>query len=197
VLGNAMSIALRKPMTLEQFLAWEEHQELRWEYDGFEPVGMTGGTSEHSAIQRNLIFALTGRLRGKPCQPYTSDLKVSVAGVIRYPDAFVVCSPVPRGTLVVTDPVVVFEVLSPSTASTDIGIKNEEYRDTPSIQRYVMLAQDRPFATVFARAGDDWVGHIVSGSAVLDMPEIGIEVPLTELYEGVLFGDAAGSEITT
>jgi Uma2 family endonuclease len=182
-----MSVALRETMSLEDFLAWEEIQELRWEFDGFEPVGMTGGTSEHSAIERNLIFSLTGRLRGKPCQPYTSNLKIFVAGSIRYPDAFVVCSPVPRGTLVVTDPVVVFEILSPSTASIDIGVKNEEYRDTPSIQRYIMLAQDRQLATVFARAGDDWIGHIVSGGAVLRMPEIGIEIPMAELYEGMSF----------
>ncbi len=191
-----MSIALHAPISLEHFLAWEEQQELRWEFDGFEPVAMTGGTSEHSAIQRNLSMAIGTRLRGKPCQLYTSDLKVFVAGAIRYPDAFVVCSPVQRGTLVVTNPVVVFEVLSPSTASTDMGIKNEEYRDTPSIKRYVMLAQDRQFATVFARDGDDWVGHIVSGTAVLDMPEIGIEVPLAELYEGVPLGDAPRSGST-
>jgi Uma2 family endonuclease len=189
-----MSVALQRPMGLQEFLVWEDEQELRWEFDGFEPVGMTGGTSEHSAIQRNLIFSLTGRLQGRPCQPYTSDLKISAAGSIRYPDAFVVCSPVPRGTLVVTDPVVVFEVLSPSTASTDIGIKNEEYRDTPSIQRYVMLAQDRQFATVFARVGNDWVGHIVSGAATLDMPEIGIEIPLAELYESVSFEPGIGSK---
>ena len=88
---------------------------------------------------------------------------------------------------------VVFEVQSPSTASTDIGAKNEEYRDTPSIQRYVMLAQDRQHATVFARVGDDWVGHIASGTAVLDMPEIGIEVPLAELHEGTTFEPAAAS----
>ena len=69
----------------------------------------------------------------------------------------------------------------------DVGIKNEEYRDTPSGQRYVMLAQDRQLATVFARAGDDWVGHIVSGDAILGMPEIGIDVALAELYEGVSF----------
>jgi len=182
-----MSIALRKSMSLEAFLAWEEQQALRWEFDGFEPVAMTGGTAEHSAIQRNLYIAVGSRLRGKPCQLYTSDLKVAVAGSIRYPDAFVVCSPVPRGTVMVTDPVVVFEVLSPSTASTDIGIKNQEYRDTPSIQRYVMLSQDDQRATIFARVGDDWVGHIASGDALLAMPEIGIEVPLAELYEGVSF----------
>ncbi|MFL5288680.1 MAG: Uma2 family endonuclease [Rhodopila sp.] len=184
-----MSVALQKRMSLETFLAWEEQQELRWEFDGFEPVAMTGGTAEHSAIQRNLIFALTGRLRGKPCQPYTSDLKIAVAGSIRYPDASVVCSPIPRGTRVVTDPVAVCEVLSPSTASTDIGIKNPEYRDTPSIQHYIMLSQDDQRVTIFARAGDDWIGHIAFGDAVLDMPEIGIEIPLAELYEGVSFAN--------
>lgn len=181
-----MSITLCKPMNLEAFLAWEEQQELRWEFDGFEPIAMTGGTSEHSAIERNLIVAVGGRLRGKPCQLYTSNLKILVSGSIRYPDAFVVCSPVPRGTLVVSDPVVVFEVLSPSTASVDIGVKNEEYRDTASIQRYVML-QERQLATVFARIGSEWVGHIISGDAILSMPELGPEVPLNELYEGVSF----------
>nr|WP_294543972.1 Uma2 family endonuclease [uncultured Rhodopila sp.] len=185
---------MRRPMSLEAFLAWEEQQDLRWEFDGFEPVAMTGGTAGHSAIQRNLIFALTARLRGKPCQPYTSDLKIMVAGSIRYPDAFVVCSPVSRDTLVVTDPVVVFEVLSPGTASTDIGVKNQEYRDTPSIRRYVILSQDDRRATVFAREGDDWVGRIVAGEKVLEMPEIGISVPLAELYEGVSFDGAAAGE---
>lgn len=118
---------------------------------------------------------------------FTADLKVQVAGLIRHPDGFVVCSPVSGSTFVVTDPVGVFEILSPSTATTDIGTKNQEYRDTPSIQRYVMLAQDRQLATVFERVGDDWVGHIMSGDDVLRMPEIGIEVPLAELYEGVDF----------
>jgi Uma2 family endonuclease len=89
---------------------------------------------------------------------------------------------------VVTDPVGVFEVLSPTTASTDIGMKNEEYRDTPSVHRYVLLAQDRKQATMFERIGGDWVGHIVSGDALLLMPEIGIEVPLAELYADVSFG---------
>jgi Uma2 family endonuclease len=107
-----MNVALRKPMTLDAFLDWESRQELRYEFDGFQPIAMTGGTSEHAAIQRNLITALTIRLRGKPCQAYGSELKIAVAGSIRYPDAFVVCSPIPRGSTVVTDPVVVFEVLS-------------------------------------------------------------------------------------
>jgi Uma2 family endonuclease len=182
-----MSVSVRKPMTMDEFLAWEERQELRYEFDGFAPVAMTGGSMEHSAIERNLITALTNRLRGKTCQVFTSNLKVQAAGSIRYPDAFVVCSPQARRTMVVSDPVVVFEILSPSTATVDGGVKNAEYRDTPSIQRYVMLYQDRQQATVFERTANDWVGHIFIGDAVLAMPEIDIEVPMAELYDGVTF----------
>jgi Uma2 family endonuclease len=91
---------------------------------------------------------------------------------------------------VVTDPVVVFEVLSPGIASIDHFVKNQEYRDTPSIQRYVILEQDFVGATVFARVGDDWVGHVVGADAVLTMPEISIDIPLAELYDGLEF-DAA------
>lgn len=189
-----MSVALRKPLSLQAFLDWEERQEPRWEFDGFEPVAMTGGTSTHAAIQRNIVGLLWSRLRGRPCQAYGSDLKIQVSGSIRYPDALVVCTAVPPDATVVTDPVVVFEVLSPSTASIDVGAKNQEYRDTPSIRRYVMLMQDRPQATVFARHGCDWIGHILSADAILAMPEIGVEVPLSEFYEGVTFTDAPAGD---
>ena len=184
-----MNVALRRPMSLDDFFDWEERQELRYEFDGFQPVAMTGGTFTHAAIQRNLIMALGNRLRGNPCQALGSELKIAVAGSIRYPDAFVVCSPVARDATVVTDPVVVFEVLSPSTSTTDSIVKNQECRDTASVRRYVMLEQDIQGAIIFARAGDDWVGHVVSGDAVLAMPEIGIELPLGELYEGVSFAE--------
>lgn len=174
-------------MTVEEFLAWEQRQELQWEFDGFAPVAMTGGTVEQGLIQANLISAIGNRLRGGTCRVLGSDVKIAVAGSIRYPYAFVICSPMPRGTTVITEPVVVFEILSPSTASIDHIVKNQEYRDTPSIRRYVMLEQDRQGATIFSRDGNDWVGHVVAGDAMLSMPEIGIELPLAELYDGVTF----------
>jgi len=173
-------------MTLEQFLAWEERQELRYEFDGFQPIAMTGGTAGHSAIQVNLLAALRTRLRSTPCRPHGSELKIEVAGSVRYPNAFVVCAPIPPKDTVVRDPTVVFEILSESTASTDLIEKNAEYRATASIQRYVILEQTHAAAIVFARKAEDWVADIVAGGeAVLRMPEIGIEVPLGELYEGV------------
>ena len=59
-----MNVAMQKPWTIEQFLAWEEKQELRYEFDGARPIAMTGGTFEHDAIQVNLVTALSTRLRG-------------------------------------------------------------------------------------------------------------------------------------
>jgi Uma2 family endonuclease len=178
-----MNGALRKPMSVAEFLAWEERQELRYEFDGLQARAMTGGTAAHSIVQRNLITALTHRLRGTPCQAHGSELRIEVAGSIRYPDAFVIRTHGTGSQTVVTDPIVVFEVTD--AASVDHVTKNAEYRATPSVQRYVMLEQDDQAATVFIREGDRWVGSLLTGDALLAMPEIDIEIPLAELYEGL------------
>jgi Uma2 family endonuclease len=181
-----MNVDLRRTMNLRQFLAWEERQPLRFEFDGFQPVARTGGTAAHSAIQRNILHALTGRLRGKPCQPYGSDLKIEVVGRIRYQDAFVVRTPLAPRQTVVTDPVIVFEVLSEGTANTHLVEKNAEYRATPSIRRYVILEQTHAAGIVFVRKGEDWISEIVAGDdAVPRLPEIGVEFPLAEIYADV------------
>ena len=183
-----MNLALRKPMTLAEFLTWEERQPLRYEFDGVGPVAMTGGTAGHADIQANLAAALRTRLRSNRCRFYGSDLKFQVAeGHVRYPDGMVLCSPVDRTATVVYDPVVVFEVLSPSTARDDRIVKAREYQATPSVQRYVMLEQDGVSATVYARSGETWTHEILIADSILALPEIGVELPLAELYEGIAF----------
>ena len=87
-----MSAVLKEAMTLEAFLEWESRQELKYEFDGFQPVAMTGVTEAHSTIQFNLVGLLHTRLRGHRCRGHGSDLKIEVAGRIRYPDAFIVSS---------------------------------------------------------------------------------------------------------
>ena len=172
-------------MTLEAFLDWEREQDLRFEFDGFEIVAMTGGTIEHARIGSNLEQALRERLRGSPCEAVRADLKIIVQGRVRYPDVLVTCSPIPRGADIVPDPVVVFEVLSKSTARTDRVLKNAEYEATPSIMHYVMLEQQDVAATVFSRVGGEWRGSVVRGDGVLRFPQIGVELPLPILYAGV------------
>ena len=91
------------------------------------------------------------------------------------------------GVTVVPDPVVVFEILSPGTSYTDRIEKNREYRATPSIQRYVILEQTRPAATVYTRSGDAWLADFLIPDADVAIPEIGISIPLSDIYEGVPF----------
>lgn len=180
-----MNAPMRKPATLEEFLDWEDRQPLRHEFDGLRAVAMTGGTAAHALIQANIAYVMIGRLRGKPCRYVGNDLKIQVADRIRYPDGFVYCTPYPADAKLIFDPVVIFEVLSESTSGEDLITKNAEYAATPSVRRYVMLAQDAIGGTMFERAGEDWVGHLLGADSVLRMPEIGVEIALAELYEGV------------
>lgn len=180
-----MSQLQHRMMTPEEFLAWEAMQELRWEFDGFQPVAMTGSTDAHAAIQGNIITALTTRLRGTPCYARGLDIKVQIGSKYRYPDAFVSCTPVARGSTSAADPVVIFEVLSESTARTDRILKLMEYRLLPSVQRYIMLEQNESVATVVTRGETGWSLEMLDANGTLAMPEIGIEVAMAELYDGL------------
>jgi Uma2 family endonuclease len=178
-----MSLTGHSPMTLAQFLAWEERQDLRHEFNGFEPVAMTGGTIAHDQITFDLRRALAARLAGKSCRPLGPNVKILVDGRARYPDAIVVCRPLAPTATIANDPIIVFEVLSEGSSETDLIDKNREYRATPSIQRYVVLQQTHKAAIVFVRRADGWLSEIVSGDdANLELPEIGITVPLLEVY---------------
>ena len=185
-----MSQQQRKPMKPDEFLAWEEKQELKWEFDGLQTVAMTGGSVAHSRIQGNLNFALISRLRGKRCQPYGPDLKVPTGeGRYRYPDALVTCIPMLPASKEASGPVVLFEVLSDSTEREDRRVKLREYSSIASVQRYVMLEQDEMLATVIARTATGWSFAQVGPTGVLAMPEIGVEIPLMELYTDITFSD--------
>ena len=172
-------------MSLAEFLDWEERQELRYEFDGFKPVAMTGGTLGHETICGTLRALLYQRLRGKPCRPWGPTTKIEVQGRVRYPDAHVNCTPFSPSATIVPEPVVVFEVLSPKTSRTDRIEKLREYQATASIQRYVILEQDSIAATVFSRMGADWIARALTEGDLLQMPEIGIELVLSEIYADV------------
>jgi Uma2 family endonuclease len=183
-------MAVHKPMTLAEALAWEERQEPRYEFDGFEPVAMTGGMVAHERIGGNIRTTLDNRLRGGRCAVFGPTLKIEVAGRIRYPDAFVACGPLPPQATVVQTPAVVFEVLSESTARTDMVRKLAEYAATPSIQRYVILQQDFIGGLNLIREGERFVAEPLAEDSTLYMPEIGISVAVSEFYTGLEYEPA-------
>jgi Uma2 family endonuclease len=167
------------------FLAWEALQEFKHEFDGMTAHAMHGCTAAHSTIRGNLAFSVGGRLRARPPRFYGSNLKIKAACSIRYPDGVVVCSPLAPDARVITDPVVIFEILDEDSILIDFCAKNREYEATPSVQRYIILEQDAVAGTQFERRGDDWIGHILRPDAILRMREIDVAVPLAELYEGL------------
>jgi Uma2 family endonuclease len=106
----------------------------------------------------------------------------------------VTCTGGENASTMVSDPVVIFEVLSPSTAATDRITKAREHQAMPSVQRYVMLEQDRIGATVYTRASGDWKHQILIEDSILVLPEIGVELSLIELYEGLAFDRDPGAD---
>jgi Uma2 family endonuclease len=168
-----------KPLTLDEFLAWERTQPVRYEFDGTQPVAMTGGTIAADRVARRLLRALDRRLT-PPCEAFGENVKVLPVGRVRYPDVKVACGEFDPASDHV-DPVIVFEVLSPTTEMTDRRVKSAEYASIPSVMAYVLLAQDRPAATVLRRALE-WEPEDIEGfEAVLEVPEIGVAFSLSEL----------------
>jgi Uma2 family endonuclease len=183
-----MSIARHEPhMTREDFLNWAAAQEQRYEFDGFQPVAMTGGTRDHSRISQNVYYALRSRLRGTGCDVLGPDAGVATIGeAVRYPDALVTCTKGPGTDRTVPGAVVVFEVLSATSGRTDRIEKLLEYQSVSTILRYVIMEHTSVGLAVHARlkGEDPWIATAVTDGDVLRMPEIGIEIPIAEFYEG-------------
>lgn len=191
---TTMNVALRKPWTQEQFFSWAERQDTRYEFDGFQPVAMTGGSNNASAIGVNLILALGNRLRGSGCRPLGPDAGVeTVDHAIRYPDALVTCSKFNGTDKSVPGVVVIFEVVgsTPDANRRDRITKVREYAAVSSIRRYVILESSGVGLTVMERSSPDqvWQTTVLTGEDILRMPEIDIEIPVAEIYEGIEFSD--------
>jgi Uma2 family endonuclease len=192
-----MNLVLRKPMTVAEFLAWEARQELRHEFDGCEPVAMTGGTIAHDLITFNIRASLAARLSGGPCRQHGPNVKIATsAGNVRYPDALVSCVPFDPNALFIEQPVVVFEVVSEDTARIDRIVKLREYQATPSIRRYVIVEQKSIGLSVFTRRDGDWIATALTEGDILRMPEIDVEIPVEELYAGLDYPTPADAEPT-
>jgi Uma2 family endonuclease len=197
---SPMNVPIRKPWTQEQFFSWAEAQEARYEFDGFQPVAMTGDFNAASAIGVNLIASLHRRLRGTGCRPLGPNAGIETTNnAVRYPDALVTCSKVDLEERKVPGVVVVFEIVgrTPDSNRRDRIVKVREYAAVPSIRRYVIIESSSVGLTVMERSTPDqvWQTTVLANDDILRMPEIGIEIPVAELYEDISFpeeGDATG-----
>jgi Uma2 family endonuclease len=186
-----MNVIARPPlplgMTREEFLDWAARQQEDYEFDGTKPVPMTSGNRNHSLITSNLIIALGVRLRGTPYFPSSPEGPglSPWSRAVRYPDV-TVAPRAGKGTdRIFDDALIAFEVVSPSSAKLDRQVKLREYLAVPSLRRYVILESEFASAGVFARSkGDEgWTASAVAMGEALALPEIGLEIPMAEIYE--------------
>jgi Uma2 family endonuclease len=175
--------AAQNLMTLDEFLAWEREQPERYEFADGVVVMITGGSAAHSVISLNLALALRHALRGSGCRPFSSDMKVLANKTVRYPDVSVTCSPVSDGDTVLPEPVLIIEVVSPSTARTDRGRKKFDYFATPSIRQYAIVEQEERLVDLYTRTAEGWVNEIATDDGVLTLSSVGVEIALDAIYE--------------
>ncbi|MEO8716535.1 MAG: Uma2 family endonuclease [Acetobacteraceae bacterium] len=195
----AMNVALRtRRMTRGEFFDWAQAQPARFEFDGFQPVAMTGGTFGHDQITANLRDALRARLRGSGCRAAGPNAGLATIGdAVRYPDALITCSKVRDDDYLVPGVVVVFEVVSKTSGGTDRVTKLREYQAVPSILRYVIVEQSVIGLSVFERSQGDasWTASGLIGGETLRIPEVGIEIPIEEFYTGTELVAAADEAV--
>ena len=186
-----MSIAKQWDLvSIEDYLARELDSPTKHEYLGGIVYAMSGGRIRHNLIATNAAGALWARLRNKPCHAFNSDMKIRIRlpGHTRfyYPDASVVCQMNPQDELFQDAPVLLVEVLSDSTRRLDLGEKREAYFSIASLELYLTIEPSTPTVVGFRRTESGFVREVWHGlDAVIAIPELDLELPLSELYEGV------------
>jgi Uma2 family endonuclease len=189
----------------EEYLAFERGTDARHEYLDGHVYAMAGESIEHSRICVNVAGELRARLKGRPCEVLSPNMKVvtSPSGLFSYPDVVVICGE-PRfydeRRDILTNPTVVFEVLSPSTEAYDRGEKFLRYRtQVAALREYVLVSQHRPLVEHYVRQPDGSWSYSSAGdlSEAVDLPSIDCRLPLSEVYDRIVFpaspgGDAGG-----
>ena len=178
-------------MSPQEYLEWEKTQELRYEYIDGEVFAMTGGTIPHNRIALNLAIDLDDFLAEKECQVYISDVKVQVTSVgpYHYPDVMVSCDDEDKDAIdMVQYPCLIVEVLSPSTEAFDRGKKFTRYRQSNTLQEYVLIESDEIAVECFRKNDEGlWVLHTYGEGDTLNLESVGISIPVEKLYRRVRF----------
>jgi len=173
--------------TVDEFLAWEAKQEERFEFVGGVVRMMAGGSANHDLLTMNMGGLLRDYARARGCRVHGTMLKVrSPLGAIMYPDCFIRCGPHKGDVTVVDDPVMVAEVLSPSTEQHDLTRKRWAYQAIPTLEMLLFVDAETARVEMVTRDGEGtWRSRIVEGFAArIALPSENLVLALADLYEG-------------
>lgn len=181
--------ATHRPMSVEEYLRFEEASPIRHEFVGGEVYAMAGGTLRHNQIALNIGSRLHAAARGGPCRVYVNDVKLRIGSDFYYPDLILDCEPHDGRAVFVAGPCLVVEVLSDCTRRTDRREKLAAYERVPALRSYLLVEQNEERAIRHWRSeGGAWQDEEVSAAAgvtTIRVPCLDVSLALAEIYEEV------------
>jgi len=182
----------KKLLSISEYLCSEEKSQTKNEYVAGRLVAMAGSTLSHARVSTNILAILHNKLRGHPCEVFSSDVKVRPERFksYRYPDVTVACQPklADEKLATILNPTVIFEVLSESTSSIDLRDKLREYISIDSMLQYVVLSQDKALLHTYFRQSIEqpWILRFAAGlEESIDIPSLKLSIPMRDVYAGV------------
>jgi Uma2 family endonuclease len=182
-----------KPMTLDEFLRWDDGTETHYELIGGFPMAMAPPAEAHRILAVRLVTRIDAALASRrPCNAQVE------AGVVRpdrvdtyfEADIAATCEGNEPGRQAIKDPFLIVEILSPSTERHDRRVKLPAYRQIPTVREIVLIASDGLYGEIHRRAGAQWITEILRGSeGVLALSSVGIEIMMSDLYEGIALSE--------
>lgn len=180
-------------MTEAEYYEFERNSDIKYEFLNGEVYAMAGASYEHNQIFSATLASLFAKLRGKGCivNPSDQKLKVMETGFIAYPDISVICGePIFAGEEydTITNPVLIIEILSPSTEGYDRGKKFQNYREIPTLQEYLLISQDKAHIEAYTMQNGKWVlTDIIGLDSIYKFSSVDCQIALADVYETVTF----------
>jgi Uma2 family endonuclease len=177
----------RRPLTVDEYLAFDDASEIRYEYIEGELFAGAGAGWWHNRIVGNILARLHTAAGDGPCTPFATDMKLRAAErVFYYPDVVVTCDPEDIGNPLVAHPCLIVEVQSPSTEAIDRREKLLAYHALPSLQAYLVVASDQRHVVLHWRDAETlWQRTDLIGDGVMAIPCPASDLSLAEIYRGV------------
>lgn len=188
----AAEALISRKFSFQEYFVWEEKQSERYEFYGGEVFCRVGGTLNHNEIALNVAIFLRNLVRAKGCRVFSENVKLEVIPeeYYAYPDVMLTCDAMDvKAELLVKNPSLLVEVLSPSSEAYDLGGKWQLYQRIKSLQVYMAVRQDKVGVHVYQRSSEtQWLYEYFScAEEKIVLSWLGIEVPLTTIYENISF----------
>ncbi|MDO8844999.1 Uma2 family endonuclease [Methylicorpusculum sp.] len=172
------------PISEQEYLDGEKLSEIKHEYIDGDVYAMAGASKNHERIAGNVFGELRSFLKGKPCEPFASDVKIKAGSRFFYPDVMVVCDDATPNEYYTESPVIIVEVVSKSTRRIDETVKRTTYQTIPSLKELVLIEQDFVDVEV-CRKSQGWISnHYFMGDEVT-FESLGLTLAVEEIYTRV------------